>query len=289
MDRMNLLVSDLDGTLLGDGRALRAFSDWFEAARNEFHLVYTSGRFIESMIGSIERNGLPMPDAIVGGVGTEIYDVSAARRIVSWPPSIFEWNPDLVRTIGEMCRQLTLQPEHMLSHHKVSFYGVDLDQSFLDRLMLHMTSAGLRVTMIYSSRRDLDILPAEASKGEAVAFLAHRWRIDADRIIVAGDSGNDADMFRDEYRGIVVGNAQPELKSLKSPRIYHARSRFAGGVLEGLSYWLQQPPKQRPVETDRPTSCSLQVVGSCGKLAVQDGLQNKCNWLAEANFPWMLI
>ena len=33
MDRMNLLVSDLDGTLIGDGRALREFADWFDGAR----------------------------------------------------------------------------------------------------------------------------------------------------------------------------------------------------------------------------------------------------------------
>lgn len=289
MDRMNLLVSDLDGTLIGDDRALREFAAWFDGARDQFRLVYTSGRFVKSMMGSIERNGLPMPDAIVGGVGTEIYDVSAARRIVTWPPSVFEWNPDLVRSIGEMSRELTLQPEHRLSHYKVSFYGCDLDQSFIDSLMLQMTSVGLRVTMIYSSRRDLDILPADANKGEASAFLAHRWQIDAERIIVAGDSGNDADMFRPEYRGIIVGNAQPELKSLQSPRIYHAMSKFAGGVLEGLSYWLQQPPKQRSGETERPSNRSSQVVGRCGELVVQDGPPKKCNWLAEANFPWMLL
>ena len=128
MDRMNLLVSDLDGTLLGDDHELRAFVGWFAGARDQFRLVYTSGRFVESIKGSIERNDLPLPDAIVGGVGTEIYDVSTARRIVLWPPTIFEWNPYVVRSVGESFRELTLQPEQFLSHYKVSFYGRDLDQ-----------------------------------------------------------------------------------------------------------------------------------------------------------------
>jgi sucrose-6F-phosphate phosphohydrolase len=230
-----------------------------------------------------------MPDSIVGGVGTEIYDISTARRIVTWPPSVFEWNPYLVRTIGESCRELALQPEHLLSHYKVSFYGRDLDQSFLDRLQLHMIAAGLRVNVIYSSRRDLDILPAEANKGEAVAFLANRWQIEAERIVVAGDSGNDAEMFRAEYRGIVVGNAQPELKSLKSPRIYHASSMFAAGVLEGLKYWLRQPPKQRSGETHRQSKRSSKTLSALGEFAVQRGSRKQRNWLPDANFPWMLI
>jgi sucrose-6F-phosphate phosphohydrolase len=289
MDRMNLLVSDLDGTLIGDDRALREFADWFDAVRGQFRLVYTSGRFVESVMGSIEQNGLPMPDAIVGGVGTEIYDVSAARRIVTWPPSVFEWNPYLVRSVGEMCRELTLQPEHMLSHYKVSFYGRELEQSFIDYLVQQMSSVGLRVTVIYSSRRDLDILPAEANKGEAAAFLAHRWQIDTERIIVAGDSGNDADMFRAEYRGIVVGNAQPELRSLKSPRIYHAKSKFAGGVLEGLAYWLRQPEVQGSCETRHRSTLLPKALSVFAESGGKHESGEERNWLPDANFPWTLL
>lgn len=289
MDRINLLVSDLDGTLLGDDDELQAFADWFAEARAQFRLVYSSGRFVESVIGSIERTRLPMPDAIVGGVGTEIYDVGAARRIVAWPPSIFEWNPYVVRSIGEASRELTLQPEQFLSHYKVSFHGRDLDQSFLDRLMLQLTSAGLRVTMIYSSRRDLDILPAEADKGEAAAFLAGRWHIDTERIIVAGDSGNDAEMFRPEYRGIVVGNAQQELKALRSPRIYHAKSSFAGGVLEGLRHWSRQSEPQRADKAERPWKRSVMALNGSQRLLAPQGGLKEGNGLPEANFPWMLL
>jgi sucrose phosphatase-like protein len=282
-------VSDLDGTLLGDDLAMRAFADWFETARDQFRLVYTSGRFIESVMGSIERNRLPIPDAVVGGVGTEIYDVAAARRIVTWPRSIFEWNPYLVRSIGETFRELTLQPEHRLSHYKVSFYGRNLDQSFLDRLMLHMTSAGLRVNMIYSSHRDLDVIPAEANKGEAATYLASRWHIDSERIIVAGDSGNDADMFRAEYRGIVVGNAQPELKRLKSPRVYHATAAFAGGVLEGLQHWSRHSDKERSGEAQQRSKHPFGAPTVFETSGSPRGPKGGRNRLPDANFPWMLL
>jgi sucrose-6F-phosphate phosphohydrolase len=241
MERMNLLVCDLDGTLLGDDQALDVFASWFAQASAHFRLAYASGRFVESVRTSISNSNLPEPDAIIGGVGTQIYDVAAGRRMAMWPPSIFEWNPYIVRAVCASHRELTLQPDHLQSQYKISFFGCDLDPPFFNRLMLQMATAGQRVTTVYSSNRDLDILPADAHKGAATAYLAHRWRINSQQVIVAGDSGNDADMFHAGFRGIVVGNARPELRTLKAPHIYHATADFALGVLEGLEYWLKDP------------------------------------------------
>ena len=238
MERVNLLVCDLDGTLLGDDHALADFANWYERAKNCFRLAYASGRFIESVRDSIHGSRLPEPDAIIGGVGTQIYDVVAARRLPMWPPSTLEWNPYEVRAVCASHAELTPQPEHLLSYHKISFYGFDLNHSFLDKLVDQLAAAGQRVTTIYSSNRDLDILPADLNKGSAIVHLAHRWKIDSQRIIVAGDSGNDRAMFAAGFHGIVVGNAQQELLSLNAPNVYHASAQFADGVLEGLGYWL---------------------------------------------------
>jgi sucrose-6F-phosphate phosphohydrolase len=242
MERLNLLVCDLDGTLLGDGRALEQFAVWYSRARVNTRLVYASGRFVKSVRESINTSPLPEPDGIIGGVGTQIYDVSAARRMPMWPPSIFEWNPYEVRAVCALHAELTPQPEYLLSYYKVSFYAVDLGRTFIDNLILQMAAAGQRVTIVYSSNRDLDILPADADKGAATAHLAKRWKIDAQRVIVAGDSGNDLAMFQAGFRGIVVGNACPELRSLESPNVYQSTAEFAAGVLEGLDYWLDSQP-----------------------------------------------
>jgi sucrose-6F-phosphate phosphohydrolase len=241
MERVNLLVCDLDGTLLGDDRALDDFAAWYGQARDQFRLAYSSGRFVESVRDSIDSSSLPEPDAVIGGVGTEIYDFSQGRQAPMWPPSMLGWNPHIIRDICEANCQLTPQPQHLLSYHKVSFYGPDLDESFIDHLAQRMSAADQQVTIVYSSNRDLDILPADTHKGAAVAFLARRWNVDAKRVIVAGDSGNDASMFHVGFRGIVVGNARPELRSLVAPHIYHAEAQYAAGVLEGLGYWLQAP------------------------------------------------
>jgi len=242
MERVNLLVCDLDGTLLGDDRALDEFAAWYSRARCHVRLAYASGRFIESVLDSINNSDLPEPNAIIGGVGTQIYDVGAARRMPVWPPSTFEWNPYAVRAVCASYAELIPQPECLLSYHKISYYGFDLDHRFVDDLILQMAAAGQRVTIVYSSNRDLDILPSDANKGSAATYLARRWKIDPQRVIVAGDSGNDLAMFHAGFRGIVVGNARPELRSLEAPNVYQSTAEYAEGVLEGLGYWLGSPP-----------------------------------------------
>jgi hydroxymethylpyrimidine pyrophosphatase-like HAD family hydrolase len=53
-------------------------------------------------------------------------------------------------------------------------------------------------------------------------------------VVTAGDTGNDRDLLRMGGHGIVVGNASPELRSLRGPRIIHTFRHHADGVLEGL-------------------------------------------------------
>ncbi len=235
---MNLLVSDLDGTLLGDDRALDGFAVWYDQVKDHLRLAYSSGRFLESIRESIDAYHLPEPDAVICGVGTEIHDLTNGQKIAGWPQAAFDWNPQLVREVCADFPELQEQPRHLLSDFKVSYYGHDLDDGLLSLLTRRLEEVGQEACIVYSSRRDVDILPAATNKGTAATFLAQHWGLDRDQVIVAGDSGNDLEMFRAGFRGIVVGNAQPELLSLHDPRVYHAKAHFAAGVLEGLQHWL---------------------------------------------------
>jgi sucrose-6F-phosphate phosphohydrolase len=148
------------------------------------------------------------------------------------------WNEDIIRELCGEFAELKLQPHEFQSHYKISYYGYDLDEPFLERLRRRLAEAVQAARVVYSSRRDLDVLPQGADKGTVVAHLARHWGIDRSRVIVAGDSGNDLDMFRQGFLGIVVGNAHPELTSLRDPKVFHATKCYAAGVLEGLSHWL---------------------------------------------------
>jgi sucrose-6F-phosphate phosphohydrolase len=237
MERVRLLITDLDGTLLGNAESLRAFAAWRRRAGGALRLVYSSGRFLNSVRASIEEFELPTPDAIICGVGTEIYDVAANNRLEEWPRLRSEWNPAAVATVCLTRETLRLQPAEFLSKFKISFYGHELDDAFLSRLSHDLTNAGQCASIIYSSNRDLDVLPAGTHKGAAATYLARSWKFNFRDVIVAGDSGNDLSMFHEGFSGVIVGNAQPELRSFAGSNAFHAQRPFAAGVLEGLHHW----------------------------------------------------
>jgi sucrose-6F-phosphate phosphohydrolase len=239
VERVSLLVSDLDGTLLGDDRALGEFLDWYRTREDRLGVVYSSGRFFDSIRESIEVYGLPEPDGIICGVGTEIHDLRRGERVANWPRNGDRWDAAVVRTVCAALVELEEQPGFLLSRHKVSYYGHDLDEAYLRGLEQQLTEAGQAVSIVYSSSRDLDILPVGTNKGTAAAFLADHWGVPHRQVVVAGDTGNDADMFRGDFRGIVVGNAFSELRALRGANIYHAKAEFAAGVLEGVRYWME--------------------------------------------------
>lgn len=233
-----LLISDLDGALLGDEEALARFARWYERCRHSVALVYASGRFYRSVVQCMRHSPLPEPTAVVGGVGTEIHDHPSGRPVTDWHEEIGRnWDAERVRRAVAGFDWLDLQPQKWQSDFKVSYYLYDAEQWQLDSLREALREHALNARIIYSSGRDLDILPAGANKGSAGAFLARRWHIPPERVLASGDSGNDRPLFEQGFKGIVVANAQPELKRVSGPRIYHARYGYAAGVLEGIEHW----------------------------------------------------
>jgi hydroxymethylpyrimidine pyrophosphatase-like HAD family hydrolase len=92
--------------------------------------------------------------------------------------------------------------------------------------------------VIYSSSRDLDVLPMKANKGNALTWLCGHLGLGVDEVVVAGDTGNDSSMLLlSGVRGIVPGNAEPELiQCLDGADAYRATGLCARGVLEGLCH-----------------------------------------------------
>lgn len=239
---IRLFSSDLDGTLLGNPEATRRFKFAWEALDPSArpHLAYNSGRLVDDLRRFVDDGTLPAAEFYIGGVGTQIYDVRAGAFLTAFHTHLQAgWDLALVRQIVSQFPGARAQPDEFQHEFKSSWFLERAARGAIRELRAQLALAGLEVNVVYSSSRDLDILPRHATKGGALAWLAERLGIALDEILVAGDTGNDASMFRlPGVRGIIVENAQPELfEATVDIPIYTSRQILAEGVLDGLCHF----------------------------------------------------
>jgi len=241
-----LLISDVDGTLLGNDRDLCRFAAWYERYRYQVRLVYASGQFYEVIAQFVDEKLLPKPCAIIGGVGTDLRLYPSGRPIFAWDEQLCSgWDANRVRETLAGHGRLEPQPEEYQSEFKVSCFLRDASGDELDGIRSALRRASVNAEVVYSSGRDLDVLPAGIDKGAAAEFLAEYYEYQPGDVIVCGDSANDLAMFQHGFRGVVVDNAHDELVALQSPTIYKSPCSFAAGVLDGLNHWLRQDPARK--------------------------------------------
>jgi len=248
---MRLFSTDIDGTIYDGPDSARKFHVYWEELRGGPRpplLAYNTGRSLDDTRSLVSATGLPAPDYIIGGVGTEIYDSERGARMEAWDRELSgHWNFDTVeRIVRQNAGGVEMQPEECQNPFKCSWFWFDKDREHIDSLSRDLRSAGIDAQVVYSSDRDLDILPARANKGNAVEWLSGWCDIPPEEIVVAGDSGNDASMFQVEgVTGILVLNAEPALpEAIGDAHVFRATLPCADGVIEGLRQLATPPPQQ---------------------------------------------
>lgn len=239
---IRLFVSDLDGTLLpfdGHQPTVDRFTAWWNAlpASDRPLLAYSSGRLYHDVLEVVPQVHLPSPDFVIGGVGTSIVD-GGGHPVIGYRERFRDgWDRSLVHDVMVGIPGVHQQPARYQSPFKSSWFLHDADADAIARIQTALAEVELRVRVIYSSRRDLDILPEEADKGRAVAWLADHLHLSPEHVMVAGDTENDLAMFQVAgVRGIVVANATPGLLAgVRGLGVYRANQFASDGVIEGLT------------------------------------------------------
>ena len=251
-----LLITDIDGTLLGNEDHLEELKSLLDQHRDRIGFGVASGRSPELIEEALLEAGIEEVDLAIAAVGTEIYYGREFLPDRGWIARLQKnWRPEELARSLEGLDWLEMQTEaHAQRMFKLSYRtkgGVLADDREAE-IRQALDSVKSPYTLVLSHGDLVDVLPKTASKGQAIQYLADKWNWDHGRIVTAGDSGNDRDMLSGIGQGVVVGNHSPELAGLasgKAGKIYYADAAFAGGILEGLRHFgvLETPEPKREV------------------------------------------
>lgn len=225
-----ILISDLDDTLIGNDESLRKLNHFISSVREKFFLVYSSGRFKESILEVVEEYRLLQPDAIISNVGTEIYYSPYWDEDKSWEKLIGkDWQKE---EILSLLKKFPVESQPYDKKFTASYYVED--ESVVKEIRKNLKN--FKVQIIHTKSYLLDIIPEKAGKGNAARYLKKKKALST---ICSGDSENDIDMLTKCDFSILVGNAEERIKKqlLKYDKIYQATSEYASGVIEGLRFF----------------------------------------------------
>ncbi|MTE23753.1 HAD family hydrolase [Microbacterium sp. ZXX196] len=247
-----VLATDLDGTFLGGSAAQREeLYDWIRRHRDEVGLVFVTGRdpeYIEALCGDGadawrgDRVVAPWPDFVVGDVGTTIAGVQGGRVVPlddleahirdAWDDR-GEWIREVLRDAPGLVEQDTT------FRHRVSYHW-DPD-AYDPESVRPLEEAGLDVLISHGCY--LDVLPGGVSKGPSLMRLIAQLGIDAERVLVAGDTLNDLTMFQTGLAGAVVGGAEQVLLDATRdlPRALQCSLPGAAGIAEAIRAFALHP------------------------------------------------
>lgn len=233
-----LIITDLDNTLTGDQESLEEFCDLI---RTNDHIGFgiSTGRHLDSALGVIEKLNLPRPDLLDTDSGTQLHYGPNLLPDTSWRAQIdFAWQPDaIIKSLDEM-EGLERQNHSKQSEFKISYLLVGDKKPTVSSIKKRLRGEGLRANVVLSLGAYLDVLPVRGGSDLSMRHLIWKWGFSPERVLVAGDSGNDAGMLLGRTLGVVVANHGKELNRLKKrPRIYFANGSNARGIIEGIEYY----------------------------------------------------
>lgn len=273
MSRRILICTDLDGTLIPDGRAPESPSarERFErvVARSEVTLAYVTGRHQALVEEAIVGFSLPVPQIVIADVGATIYDIDQGswRSWKSWESKLAEqWDTGtakgLIMLLPEEFAGLRAQEASKQAEFKVSFYlesGTDSREilaNVRDRLARLETPARSIFSRDSFGVGLLDLLPPAAGKLSAIEFLMEQRGFRPEGTVFSGDSGNDLEVLASRLPSVLVANAGAEVQAQAretaaakghSEDLYIARggllgmnANYAAGILEGLVHFLPE-------------------------------------------------
>ena len=238
--RDRAIFTDLDQNLIGNPSALQNFADVMRKNRKCISFGIVTGRRIDSALALIKKHGIPTPDVLISSLGTRIHYRQDLTQDDFWANHIdHHWNRQQVQSTLAELPGLKPQPKIEQSAFKLSYFIDPRKAPSLDEIVALIRQRELTANVMSSFGQFLDVVPARASKGQALRYVSQRLDIPLEHILAAGGSGADEDMMRGNTLAVVVANRHHEELSqlVDQERVYFAGQPHAAGILEAIEHY----------------------------------------------------
>lgn len=262
--RKNLLFTDMDGTLLLSNSTIsptmRAALDKMTAAGH--HLILSSGRPLPSILEVRDKEQINYPNMLIlSNNGALVYDCDKNVNLLECRIC----QKDIAYIIEQaekrglhihgytareiVCHGMNAELEFYTSRIHLPLICVEdiaayLPDGCFKLQSIHLTDrskleafreslldyCGDRIQMIFSNDQYLEILPAEAGKGNALRFIADHLHAPLSHTYAAGDAENDLSMLAAAGTGIAMANASEAVK--KAAQIVTQKTNNEDGLIE---------------------------------------------------------
>jgi len=239
------------------------------ACRPEIILVYAGGISLPLMKQAIQQFNIPVPDYAMSDVASTLYQVKDRewRLIPRWVDEFKnDWGGrsrlELVTLLADY-QQIRLQEPEKQHNYKLSYYvHPHIDHSkLINEIILRFTTYNIQVSVMWSIDRILDlglldIVPASATRRNAVDYLMKLTNIVEERVVYAGDSGNDLAVLTSGLQVILGKNTASERCAEVERRLgligaldkryvadgclFEMNSNDCTGIIEGVVHFLPE-------------------------------------------------
>ena len=232
-----LLLLDLDSSLEHpDGDALKVLRQQLDRCA----LGILSGRSLPAARQRFGELLLPEPKVWITGAGTEIYYGQESEPDLFWSAQIgVDWDRAGVESaLADLTDHIELQRPEQQGSFKLSYTIRDAGEEILPLIRQRLRQRHQAARPQLRCHWFLDVLPLRASRSEAIRFLALRWGLPLEQMLVVASEQGDGELVCGRPATVVLGDHDPCLDDFRQQqRVYFASRSQLPGVLEGIQHY----------------------------------------------------
>lgn len=230
-----LLATDLDGTFLAGDPEDRLSLYQTIAAHPEIQLAYVTGRSLEAVLPLLADPTLPQPDFIIADVGATFVHGDSLQPIQPLQGQVdARWPGESL--VAQALEGFGLERQDVPQARRCSYFCTP--EQAADPALAAVAET-LGCDLLYSADRYLDFLPKGVNKGTSLQALVDWLGIDAGEVLACGDTLNDLQMLDGTYKGVCVGESEPDLIKATEHQswILQADRSGCGGILQAFVHF----------------------------------------------------